>query len=75
VAEHVALLVGLGLVPAVAAVAGVDEEDVIFLDINPLLDIPGRVDAVVGGDVGEVDDNARAVEPIEGDRPGPVAGD
>ena len=46
-AEHVAALIGGGGIPAVDVIAGVDDQDVALLDLHPLLDVLGGVDAEV----------------------------
>ena len=71
--DHVAVLVGVGLVPlravvAKAVVASVDEEDVILADGDPLLARLRGVDLVVAGRVREVD--VRQLAPRRRDRRG-----
>ena len=62
--DHVADLVGVGLIPAKVMVTCVDDEDVALADVNPLLDHRRGVDLVVAGRVGEVHDHARPDEKV-----------
>jgi len=62
--HHVADLVGRGHVPAEVMEARVDEEDIAFPHLHPLLDHLRRVDVVVAADIGEIDDRARTDQEV-----------
>jgi hypothetical protein len=64
VLDHVADLVGIGLIPAKVVVAGVDDQNVALADLDPLLDhLPG-VDLVIARCVGQVDDDTGANQEV-----------
>jgi len=62
--DHVPNFVGKRLIPAVAMIAGVDDENVPFAHLDALFDHLGRVDVVIARDVGEVNDDAGTDEEI-----------
>ena len=59
-------IVDVRLVPRVAVVAGVDDQDVALFDRGPLHDHLGRVEAVVRYRVRDVYDDARAAQIFQG---------
>ena len=62
--DHVTNFVGERLVPAVAMIAGVDDEDVAFAHLDAVFDHLGCVDVVIACDVREVNDDAGTDEKI-----------
>ena len=64
VLDHVPDFIGERLVPAVAMIAGVDDENVAFAHLDAVLDHLGRVDVVIARGVGEIDDAAGTDEEI-----------
>jgi hypothetical protein len=74
VLDHVADLVGVGLIPAEMVVAGVEDQDVAFPYLDPLLDHPTpvrfgdhslwRIGLAVARRVRQVDDRCRSDEKV-----------
>jgi hypothetical protein len=64
VLDHVADLICLGLIPSVAVIAGVDDEDIPVVYLRPFFDILAGVDAVVFGDIRKIHHHPGAYEEV-----------
>ena len=59
-AQHITPLIRLGLIPAILMIAGIDDQNVAFFDLDARGDILRGIDPKVLGHITQIDDDTRS---------------